>query len=925
MSGKEKVTTTPSSSNSRDRVYDKEQAIDGTETRFFDAMLTFGWLAERRGDVLADNDKALRVIEVNDALRYWLSENKLTDVLDELPDGIPLRYFLERILQDEHAAVGSIVAGNLISMTLKVEELDYQKVISDPESHATIWDRPEAQYTLQQTLRFVTDSKDPGSLSVLAGVRVVAPGAIRLRSSNERDRVDLVSVCQVVRTGQGWRVESYQGLLQQAWLRVKATITAGTQSGTVGLMGRNMSHNIGSHALFYLEMDEENNGKKTFYRYLRERMELLAGFATSMPLSSSPGRLANVIEGFRQNRELLKRIAKSEHIEKVEIGFDKATDRDIALPGGILSTQALYAILENNIRDSAKHGRTKNSAQVDLRLEISAREAEDPERLEFKEDFIEIVVSDNRNNFEIARDGLEESLRTLRIVDEIGRLRPGDWGIKERFICAALLRGIRLEEIPVQVQTGSKQEIRLDLGTYAPEHEPRILDIKDVNGNLGWVFYLLKPKDILLIGSKFTDDVTKSLRQHFGDRINIHDLDWLKSKITLPSKVRHRFVVVYVNDQSELNDLEALADKLPYRVIVCLPKGVRPSASSDFAPISPEDLDLPNLSLARLYHLWVNYLVELKDPAAAAKGFFGKIWLKWRKNPQTPEIAFRHMGFKLLRLDEETGAFQWQLLDEDKYDPSRPCLLFDRHGGCKQKAQGVSQTGEQASILAEPSPEWTPDCQRFHNSIFHYEPYDHGEMASQFIVEATRQFDQRPSDPLDPPELGFSFLEAGLTKVLIVDERLDPTSEKQMRYQPSTKIWGCSYKELFHWKGVDIRGEEYAANEIPDADLLIEWTRKAHSDRKAGYDFLVLHKGIVDKLIKREKQSSGKSEQELMVELFRRLQKKVRHIIIHSGRMSAAELPAGVKFMSLSNVDTWIKNNVSKMTIVEDLCLLRRP
>jgi len=32
-----------------------------------------------------------------------------------------------------------------------------------------------------------------------------------------------------------------------------------------------------------------------------------------------------------------------------------------------------------------------------------------------------------------------------------------------------------------------------------------------------------------------------------------------------------------------------------------------------------------------------------------------------------------------------------------------------------------------------------------------------------------------------------------------------------------------------------------------------------------------------------------------------------------------------VKFMSLSNVDTWIKNNCPKMQIVEDLCLLRRP
>jgi hypothetical protein len=892
------------SPNSRDGVTSKEQIIVATETGFFDAMLTFGWLAERQVSVLYDG--AVRVIGVNDAFRYWLRDNGLAPILDEIyDDGISVKEFLERVLQDEHSAVGSIVAGNLIWITQEVEKLRSEHVTLDRSEYELLFDTPIEQYTVQRTLRFVDKKNVSPHPDVLAGVRVVAPAAIRLRSSSERDRVDLVSVCQVLKEGDGWRVARYQGLLQQAWLRVKSTIRAGTKEGTVALMGRNMSHNIGSHALFYMEMDESEPTKKTFYRYLRGRMELLAGFATSMPLSSVPDRLSSVVENFTKNTELLERIAKSERITTVAITFDGNSDPDVAFPGGILSAQALYAILENNIRDSAKHGRTVNSEQSGLELRISAQEAEK----EFAEEFIKVVVSDNRKNYDTAEKSINKSLADLRIVDEVGSLKAGDWGIKERFICAALLRGSRLEDIDIQLQKGRGQEIKYSLGDYAPEGEPRILDITSVDGNLAWVFYLLKPKDILLIGD-FEFAERHSLEEKFKDRINVFDFKWLQKNIALPSKVRHRFVVVYVTSEKDLTDLEALNDKLPYRVIVCLPEGLKLDASSNFAPITRADLDLHNLSLGRLYQLWVNWLVELKHPSVEPESRLMRVlnWMRLTRNSHTPEIAFRDDGLKVLRLEESTGMFRWEMLELKDYDSDRPVLLFDRHGSCKYEAPG--EEGSKSKAM------WTESCQHMHRSIMHYETYEGEDALSRFAKVATHQID--PNAHLDPPTLGFSFLEAGLTKILIVDERLDPTSNEEW-YHPESRFWRCSYKELFRWKGIDIRGGEFASDKIPPRKELINWVRKCD------YDFLVLHKGIVDKLIKRVEGDKDESPQKLMAELFATLQEHVRHIIIHSGRMSASELPSGVKFMSLSNVDTWIKNNSPKMQIVEDLCLLRRP
>src|SRR5262249_34585880 len=142
------------------------------------------------------------------------------------------------------------------------------------------------------------------------------------------------------------------------------------------------------------------------------------------------------------------------------------------------------------------------------------------------------------------------------------------------------------------------------------------------------------------------------------------------------------------------------------------PPGLTLSESSSFAPISPEDLDLESLSLGRLYHLWVSYLVELKKRTAVEKSW--KVWLKWRKSPDVPEVAFSHNTIKVLSLDESMGEFHWQLLAQDKFVPTRPVLLFDRHGKCRQPGSGKGSETDKA-------PEWTPNWERIHDSILHYE------------------------------------------------------------------------------------------------------------------------------------------------------------------------------------------------------------
>jgi hypothetical protein len=866
--------------------------LGANESAFFNNMIMYGWLASAQQ----------RVYKVNDSLLDWMTNNGLADLANEVATvGVDMKTFLRQILKDPDGVISGLVNDKIKEVITKVRNLDSDLRLAEEREEEEDEKEVVNGLFLQKSIRIM------GAEKVLAGIRVVKTGAIRMQSSNERDRVDIISVLQIVRSGSGWDAACVQGQLQQAWIRVKAGIRAGTQTGTLGLMGRNMSHNIGSHALFYLETDEEQPEKRNFYRYLRERMELLAGFSTFLSLSSTTMSLKKLVVNFQTNTALLDRIVRSEGVKNVTVNFVgegrfDGQDCKIALPAGVLGAQALYTILENNIRDSAKHGRRAGSNQNELTINVTAREPADPE---LAKGFIEVVVSDTRGNYDDAGPLIGSAIENLRIVDELGVLLPGNWGIKERFIAAAILRGIRLETISVREDANRNLPVNLAIGNY----EPSILRVRDVDGNLGWIFYVMKPKNILLIGRPAFVEPS----QEYDEEVSSEDMKWLREHIDDPAEVRHQFVVICAGRGEELAELEGLRDKLPYRVFVCPPPGVTLPDDTWFAPIAEESLTPERLSPTLLYSEWVAWLVRQKQkmltppPAATLLQKF-KSWFHTSDSRTTPEVVFSNSDpstLTILTPDDSPQGLHWQVKSREKYRPDRPVILFDWHGASKKRA------GENAAA-------WTEDSELLGTAEVHYEPHESNELLRQTVMDtALKVSKSRPGDcPVEPTTLGFICVEAALLKVLIVDERLDPVSEED--FYETTSNWSCSYKELFGWKGVDIKGAEYGGNAIPGRDTLIEWTKNQ------GYDFILLHKGIVDKLIKHSTTTSVDAAQAEMSDLFMELKKYVRHIVIHSGRMSMKDLPPGCKFMSLSNVDTWLRNNNSKLQIIEDICLLRR-
>ena len=282
---------------------------------------------------------------------------------------------------------------------------------------------------------------------------------------------------------------------------------------------------------------------------------------------------------FEQSENLLlKYIAKSEEFsrENIIIKFRdfKGEDEDIEsqskkelsdieldLPGQILGRQAIFSILENFIRNSAKHGK-KSLSGPDIEIIFDIRDYDD--------DYYEVTITDNVQN--ITEDLVKKIKDKVKenIVDDSGQLIETNKGIKEIKISAAWLRNIPIESISndfnppiLTAETISSKELK----------------IKD---SLAYKFYIIKPKQVAIVSNNCINENLKSEVKKYGWRIlTIDEYYKLKYKnfriIVLDEalenevkmSIRDKSVVrviskdikTFINNCSEINNLEILCQR----------------------------------------------------------------------------------------------------------------------------------------------------------------------------------------------------------------------------------------------------------------------------------------------------------------------------------------------------------------------------
>ncbi len=316
-----------------------------------------------------------------------------------------------------------------------------------------------------------------------------------------------------------------------------------TKSAIAKAMARNMSHNIGSHVLsnlvkeqIYGELSDAKvrelrsydskqdnlfvEGKDSqlayFMRYLKSRMDYM-----SEVTFGSPNMLANrmisgdVMKEFDCNRILLNHISGISGFRyRFNLMYgERSLEKDdiaAAFPGDVIGCQAFYNIIENVVRNTAKHARRQSGSQPVI-FTIRFKEPEDCEDVEGAGEMYCVEIGSDVVESKIDKIVTAQNLERLNssVLDESYNLRSHSLGLLEMEASAAFLRQLDLHEIE-----SDNYEIDDNNSLYHERNRRKRLNIikafavyngeRDEDGkkkgSLAYRFFVQKPKEFLFVG-----------------------------------------------------------------------------------------------------------------------------------------------------------------------------------------------------------------------------------------------------------------------------------------------------------------------------------------------------------------------------------------------------------------------------------------
>jgi len=307
----------------------------------------------------------------------------------------------------------------------------------------------------------------------------------------------------LVQQVQGIEVLAAHGLSfwveQIAKEREKTVETYACKAAVAAIMARNMSHNIGSHALWHIIDAIKTDvsvfsGKRQeeFLSYIRERMGFIALMGTGKATWAIDYKLNDVVETFNTQYALHENIVRTEiddlPCRKGEDPWDKwgfrvkcDDDRKAEIPHGLFGCHAFFNILENIIRNTYKHDlraikRLKKASGKNPEFTVTIKESVK------NREYFEVTITDNlqassKKRVEKLNLALKENL-----IDNLGNLNNHFLGMKEMRANASFLR-------------------MLAPGAANADITPAILTIGERKGGLAHTLYLGKPKELLLVCS----------------------------------------------------------------------------------------------------------------------------------------------------------------------------------------------------------------------------------------------------------------------------------------------------------------------------------------------------------------------------------------------------------------------------------------
>lgn len=639
------------------------------------------------------------------------------------------------------------------------------------------------------------------------------------------------------------------------------------KDAVVAIMGRNMSHNIGSHVLWHLGEDltldpeklkETQTKIKNFYSYLRERMGFIALIATERPSWAVERLLKTAVDHFSEMDLLQNSIVLTEKLIKngKEYRFNpivqldsKSNERLIEFPHGSYGEQALYIILENIIRNTIKHNRNKffNGSNGDIPINFVLSVTE-PDKSDWKRDYWKVTIRDDLKEYS---ESLEELVKKLQekadenIFDDLGKRKRTNLGFKEKRVCAAFLRMIPQEEI-------DSAELKSKI---SEEKIPPLLTIDKWENNgkehLAHIIYLRKPKKALLI-SEDKGLLNNNNIQLLEDKgFYITHKDEAKTLLNTDT-MTYKFLVLMLDDKSWAeNFVKEHYIKLPYRILSTNPLSTnRPYQSISYDAIKL-NLSKPDALYSLFWEKWLNYFGNRKE----------KVYII----ESSKMNSLKYIPPKYQVVDNQFN----------NYNESSIILSHDKQIGSD-----------------------------FFNKVFACEGYSGIEGVGGLI------------EMLSKPEFSYLYeqlLESFLWEIVVIDERIFDKKDI-MKTPPKFEI-KLSVETLWNKRMVRILNpEKFIEGEWDEID-------KPHKPHKP--HILILHQGVIDKY-----NESHKGEKAFENRWKKEIKEQIPYLVIDSdrGKPDSVERLGAVwiQFSDLGDIMVHkAENSLSKYLLVDILTSLR--
>lgn len=281
--------------------------------------------------------------------------------------------------------------------------------------------------------------------------------------------------------------------LDAAFKRIERCIDKEPLPGAVYSVKDAEPHNA-VHSVPYNEDDSQQRRVwlGIYNNYLRERMDLLADITTAIPMyETSKALVKDVLRGFERNYLLTTTIAGANEFD-YRFAYalsDGQEDVNAAIPGDALGSQCCWLIMENMIRNSAKHGAHPPDEPVVYSVNVEVH----------TNDYLRVSITEKHPD----RNALDAAeLATARntdidaeVLDKNDQVRQTALGMLEMKAACAYLRKVGMDEID-----------DMEYRTNAPL--PLLKAISGDDREFGYQFFLRRPKGVVHV---LSDEAIKSL------------------------------------------------------------------------------------------------------------------------------------------------------------------------------------------------------------------------------------------------------------------------------------------------------------------------------------------------------------------------------------------------------------------------------